>query len=278
MWRRRRDVLESIVLSALGAAVGIGLSIINGGKPDLRLLMTSFFIGAAAGFLVDLAAKLIRELETALTSLNLVQSLLMIEAMPFDLLKRAQPQQAVLLDLLKLSIKGQAVAKVGRPQYLHSLQAALKSSSKFQGIHRLPIRAFFDGTLPAEPYKEHLRVVCAARIPRLRLFIIDMNDKPAMEEDVHNPDLLTQYWRETGNVRSYWIEAGQLSKLFPRDFESIPESFALFDSALLIKYREALQTLEFDVVEPDARESKLFEACIADKTGSQFQIIPGPKF
>lgn len=293
MWHRK-DLLRSVVLSTAGAVATIALTIsLNehalsdalGGKHDLRPLVASFFAGAVAGFALDFAAKLMEELQSAVKHLD--KKKLDIDEMVFDLLQRAQHHQGVMAKLLKQTIEDKSVARVGRPQYLGYLGDALKSSRKFQAIHRLPIRSFFEGAshasataetspayVTAMAYNNYLKLVRLAPIQRARLFIIE--NKKAMEEDIDDKELLARYWQETGSVRSYWIEADQLRRLFPK-YNDIPQSFVLFDGALLIKYDEELQTLDFDVVSDKAQalEKRLFDEYLTDEPIAEFREIPG---
>ena len=84
---------------------------------------------------------------------------------------------------------------------------------------------------------------------KLRIFVIDEADLQAMEEDLHDEELMAFYWESTGiDVKTYWITVRELQKRFQPALE-VPSDFALYDEELFIKYDLSVQTLFFDVIQ-----------------------------
>src|SRR5262249_56299845 len=92
---------------------------------------------------------------------------------------------------------------------------------------------------------------------KVRLFIIDDSDIDHMIADLRDPDILANYWKDTGtDVASYWVGAKDLRE------HGLPivDDCALYDGKLLIQYEEKRRVMSFSVGKDTSIEhaSKLF--------------------
>jgi hypothetical protein len=149
----------------------------------------------------------------------------------------------VLATLIRRSAKQyRLIPRVSKLDYLAVLGEAIKHSQEYQGVQRKPARWFLEGE--GTGYLETLRDSQVSQ--KTRLFIIDDEDVPLMEEDIAS-NVLEQYWQLTGtDVATFWISIGEVKAAFPQ--VSIPRDSALYDQRLAIEYDADQHLLTFDVL------------------------------
>ena len=188
------------------------------------------------------------------------------------MLTRCPRHNEVLTKLIAASMRDnfRNVPYVGEGAYLEYLSNAIEHSNGFQGVQRRPLRWFRDESASA-----YLNALREHRMSyKTRIFIIDDADVGQMEHDLSDPDVLSYYWENGGDVDSYWISVDRFKKQFPGS--RIPDDFALYDGSLLIAYDIDRQVLTFNLVEESSQERQVFTGQQGlDKLGlSAYQRIP----
>jgi len=155
--------------------------------------------------------------------------------------------------------------------YMTILEIAIRHADTFEAVQRHPLRWYEDSR--ATGYLHALR---DERMKyKTRLFVLDDMGQREMEVDVADPDALSTYWRNTGDVDSLWVSEANFRRNFPQT--AIPEDFALFDEQLYIAYNEEQQILSFDVLAEDSIMSRIFRDVrhlVASHADGAFRRVP----
>jgi len=255
----RKPIVRSLTAAATGGvillAVDAAFNVKNLQGPGLLPYLASAFVGCVVGWIYDLGTRMSEITRESIEKMTELSQILEFQQQPLRLLVNARIHAATLGILLKESIGEQykAIASVDPNKYLSFLKQALNHSTRFNGVNRNRV-AWFRDNADGESYLQDL----ARRRMRekVRIFIIDDREVPAMQEDLADPELMDFYWQRTGPVDTYWISESELRKHYP-DLR-MPDDFALFDSELLIRYDALRQNLFFDIVDEQALERRIF--------------------
>ncbi len=163
----------------------------------------------------------------------------------------------VLVSLIRQSAaKFHAIPNVSALAYLDVLKNAITHSDEYQGVQRRPPRWFLEEHRNGETYLETLRDSEITR--KTRIFVIDDEDIPAMEEDIAS-SVMGRYWELTGaDTETYWIPLTHLRRFVPGMDE--PRDCAVYDRCLFIEYDSDTHLLSFDVLAdaPSDRRVEIF--------------------
>jgi hypothetical protein len=262
MTRRNTDTnWQSRASWAVIGALALGVaSFFLDPKPDnLYRVAASAFVGGVLGWMYDLAKDLYQSasnlkreaselIDLSRQKLQDVSHYLDYQDRPLKMLLRANSHASIISRLLSASLNDQYshIAYVYENQYLDYLNSAIEVSNCFEGVHRQPIR-WFKETENGAFYLQRLRDKKMNK--KLRIIIVDDEDKPNMEADLSNQDLMNFYWSNTGeNVETYWTSRSVLVSTYIPNID-IPDDFALYDRSLLIRYDPVYRTLTFDFLD-----------------------------
>jgi hypothetical protein len=281
---KKHDESQSIFkvplgLALLSAALGVLVDYLrekHNFVPDSSLL--NALIGAFIGGVVGVAYEVSRELRGTLRKLEQVSTLAnarvsLLTALPIaEMLEERPSHLEVLCQLIGDSLKNvRFIANVDPIRYLTYLAKAIELSTEYEGIQRFPIRWFKAAN--GAVYLNKLRGQQMKR--KVRLFLIEDQDKEAMQEDLLDDGTLSFYWQNTGEVASYWILVSELKSA------GLPlvDDCALYDRRLLIQYDEVRRVLGFEFGRDGNIEktSKLFSRLreqIEQKLSAPFHEVP----
>jgi len=244
---RQSVVLVPLLLAVASAGIGVLADYL---KEEYKFVAHSSvlnaLIGAFIGGAIGVAYEVSKQLRETLERLEHVSTLAtarvsLLTALPIaEILEESPSHLEVLCQLIGDSLKNvRFIANVDSIRYLTYLGKAVELSSEYEGIQRYPI-SWFKERQNAAVYLNRLRDRRMQR--KLRLFLIDDKDEPAMQHDLQDGELLSFYWQHTGDVASYWITLSDLRAL------GLPavDDCALYDRRLLIQYDETRSVLGFE--------------------------------
>lgn len=268
--RLRYALIGGLVLLAVDAA----LNVRDLKAPGLLPYLATAFVGCTVGWLYDLGVSMSAQTQKSIAEMRRLSHLLEIQEPPVQMLVNAGDRFPTIRILLNESVGKQyrTIAPVNPNKYLSLLKHAVSNSDCFNGVMRNTV-SWFQQTSEGTSY---LKQLADRRMrEKTRIFIIDDAMVQRMRDELAEPELMAFYWRNTGQVDTYWIAE--------RDFRqnygelTLPEDFALFDSKLLIRYDEQRQIIFFDLVEERSPERRIFDelkAQLDNKTNSPFLRIP----
>lgn len=226
--------------------------------------LAALLVGGLAGWLFELlrestkaTAEILAAAQGMQTNFETVANKIQYQERALDMLTACPRHNAAISQLLKSSISEnfRRIPSVGVPEYLAFLRLAIVHSDGYEGIQRNTLSWFRDSKRGS--YLNNLRQRNMRY--KTRLFIIDDEQREEWKADLNDQESLSYYWRNTGNVDTYWIFAQNFSDNFPAWGEEVPEDLALYDHQLLISYDEKRQLLSFNVVGTESEYPTLFQ-------------------
>lgn len=216
--------------------------------------LAALAVGGLLGWMYELLRELSAATSESLKDIATLTNKISYQDEALSMLTRCPRHNEVLTRLIGASMKEnfRNVPYVGEGAYLEYLSNAVEHSGGFQGVQRRPLRWFREESAGA-----YLNALRDRRMShKTRIFIIDDDDVEKMEQDLRDPQTLSYYWDNGGDVDSYWISAGNFQKQFPGC--RIPDDFGLYDGSLLIAYDIERQVLTFNLVKPSSHECRIF--------------------
>ena len=234
--------------------------------------LTAVAVGGLLGWMYELLRELSVATTASLREISTLTNKISYQDEALSMLTRCPRHNDVLSRLIAASMKDnfRNVPYVGEGAYLEYLSNAIEHSNGFQGVQRRSLRWFRDESASA-----YLNALRDRRMSyKTRIFIIDDAAVGQMEHDLSDPEILSYYWENGGDVDSYWISTDRFKKHFPG--WRIPDDFGLYDGSLLIAYDIDRQVLTFNLVEESSQERQVFTSQRGlDKLGlSAYQKIP----
>jgi hypothetical protein len=247
-------------VATLGAALvevvlilseGLGRAFTVGQIPDH---LTALAVGGLLGWMYELLRELSAATTASLQDIAKLTNKISYQDQALSMLTGSPRHNEILTRLLSASMKDnfRNIPYVGQGAYLQYLSSAIEHSNGFQGVQRRPLRWFREES--ASAYLNALRDRGMAY--KTRIFIIDDEDVEQMEQDLRDPDTLSYYWDNGGDVDSYWISVGSFRRQFPG--RRIPDDFGLYDGCLLIAYDLQHQVLTFNLLPESSQERQIF--------------------
>ena len=225
---------------------------------DYLPIITSTAVGAIIGWVFDLARGLQSILDNALLRLEGLSRALEYQQNALDTLVRDRKHIKALSAMIKDSVQDKFlhIPYVDRTTYHLYLGMAIEQSDRFEGIQIKTPRWFLQKKVGGYLQKVRDRRIATMR----RIFIINVADKDAMEEDVNNQQVMDYYWSNTGNdVVTHWILRSEFAANFP-NLNHIVADFGLYDDQLLIRYDATHLVVTFELVDTNADERRIFKA------------------
>jgi hypothetical protein len=216
--------------------------------------LTALLVGGLLGWMYELLRELSAATSASLQDISRLTDKISYQDQALSMLTRSPRHNEVLTRLIAASMKDnfRNIPYVGQGAYLEYLCNAIEHSSGFQGVQRRPLRWFREES--ASAYLHTLRDRTMAY--KTRIFIIDDEDVEQMEQDLRDPDTLSYYWDNGGDVDSYWISVENYRRQFPGC--RVPDDFGLYDGILLIAYDLDRQVLTFNLVRDTSQERQIF--------------------
>jgi hypothetical protein len=226
--------------------------------------LAALLVGALVGLLFELFRMIIsttgRTLKVATEMKASFETLTMkinYQDQALAMLLKSPRHNDVLTRLVKASISDnfRNIPLVGVPSYLEFLRSAIAHSDGWEGVQRKPLSWFREAG--GGSYLKELKRRSMSY--KTRLIIIDKADYPRWEADLQDKDCLEDYWKNTGQVATYWITAEDFLASFP-NWDVVPRDQALYDRELIISYDEQTRMLSFDVLDNTDRIVQLFQS------------------
>lgn len=236
-------------------------------------LVLSLVAGAIIGWMFDLLRETRRQWYRTFREAQTLANHLKYQDAALAMLAECPQHGFVLSELISesLSEKFRHIPYVDEVRYLAYLNHALVHSCKFQGVQRAPVRRLLEGSALAYMQKLQQRPMHTKQ----RLFIIDPQDVPQMQEDLDNDETLREYWRLSQGVESYWIPRTEFEERFPT--LAIPRDSAVYDDHLLISYDPEHQVLKFDLLKDGVAESRALSKLaeqLKEQASGPFTALP----
>ncbi|GAB2588590.1 hypothetical protein [Microlunatus antarcticus] len=261
-----RLVKAALVGALLGLVFDVAVTQLTGGSTfslaRLPSIVASGVVGFAGGWLFEVfkaqtevtdgAVRAVAALERDVARLT---RRLGFADQALGMLMDAPRHHAALDELITASMKDKfrSIPDVGVASYLRVLELAIDHAARYEGVHTSGFRWYRD--TDAGHYLDGLRDKPMG--VKTRLLLVDDADLDAMEADLADDDVMTYYWRHTGDVDTYWMSTGDFRTAFPgRD---LPRDCAFYDRQLYVAYDEPKLVLRFDVLDPGNEMARLFD-------------------
>jgi len=246
---------EPLIAAVVGAALLMAVTFAldpEVSKATVPKLMASLIVGAIIGWMFDLLRETRRQWYKVFREAQTLANHLKYQDAALAMLAECPQHGFVLSELISESLreKFRNIPYVDDVRYLAYLNHALVHSCRFEGIQRAPVRRLLEGSALAYMQKLQQRPMRMKR----RLFIIDSQDLPQMQEDLADEETMRAYWALSKDVESYWISRTEFEDRFPT--LGIPRDSAVYDEQLLISYDPEHQVLKFDVLKDGVAESR----------------------
>jgi hypothetical protein len=260
--KKERSTLRKLLTAFIGAAITSVLQLLfllRAGEFDWVSIALGAIIGGIIGWGYQLATGLQETSNQALTRLEVATRALDLQQEPLRMILSAKRHKEAITRLVSDSLreKYRFISYVYEAQYLRYLMSAISVSNKSTGVKRRPVRSYKSGD--SDMMEKYLHALRDRRMKeKVRIFIIDPQDKEDMEQDLANTELMDFYWANAGkDVKSYWITVTDFRNRFAGQLD-VPKEFAVYDDELLIEYDEPVLTLFFDIVESSDRRLEVF--------------------
>jgi hypothetical protein len=251
-------VLEIVLTFALGLREAFTIS-------QVPAHLAALLVGGLAGWLFELLREMTAVTAEMLSSAQNMQARyealtdkIQYQEKALDMLIACPRHNAALTRLIKtsISVNFKSIPLVAVSDYLAYLRQAIVHSDGYEGISRNTLSWFRDAKRGA--YLNNLRQRNMQY--KTRLFIINEENRAQWNADLNDLECQQYYWRNTGNVETFWMLSENFRDNFPSWGDELPKDFALYDRQLLISYDERMQLLYFDVFTGESRESALFKS------------------
>ena len=261
-----RLVKAALVGALLGLVFDVAVTQLTGGSTfavaRLPSIVAFLVVGFAGGWLFEVfkaqtevtdgAVRAVAELQHDVDRLT---RRLGFADQALGMLMDAPRHHTALTELITASMteKFRSIPDVGVAAYLRVLELAIDHAARYEGVHTSGFRWYRD--TDAGHYLDGLRDKPMG--VKTRLLLVDDADLPAMEADLADTDVMTYYWRHTGDVDTCWMSTGDFRTAFPgRD---LPRDCAFYDRQLYVAYDEPKLVLRFDVLDPGNEMARLFD-------------------
>jgi hypothetical protein len=254
-------VVGAVVLEViLTVSIGLGKAFTLDQVPSH---LAALVVGGLGGWVFELMRELTTAAADAIETVTVLQASvaaltanITYQDAALGMLTRSPRHNAALTLLLQASMSDnfRNIPLIGVPKYLEFLKVAIEHSDGYEGVQRQPLRWY--KVTGAGSYLVDLRKRDMSF--KRRLFIVDDDQVEQMTEDLADDEILDYYWRNTGEVKSYWLTVSEFKRNFPG--RRIPRDLALYDRQLLVAYDETNQLLSFDVVKAGSDVLDLFDA------------------